>query len=95
MGLRHLNQYIDTEKFKLDDLKVAMLAIRQAKYLFSFDFKKAYFHVDLDREVQEFFGFSFTYKGQRYYGHYTVAPFGLNTLPQVFTKLIKPLVGKW
>ncbi len=93
--LRHLNENIDTQKFKLEDLNMALPALRQANYIFSFDFKKAYFHINLDPEVQKYFGFSFTYKGQVYYGYYTVAPFGLNTLPQVFTKLLKPLVKRW
>ncbi len=95
VDLRHLNEHINMQRFKLEDLNMALPALRQAKYMFSFDFKKAYFHINLDPEVQTYFSFSFMYKGQVYYGHYTVAPFGLNTLPQVFTKLMKPLVKCW
>ncbi len=93
--LRHLNEHINMQKFKLEDLNMALPALRQANYIFSFDFKTAYFHINLDPEVQPYFSFSFTYKGQVYYGHYTVAPFGLNTIPQVFTKLMKLLVKHW
>ncbi len=45
--LTHLNSHIDTEKFKLEDLKAAMPALRRPRFLFSFDFKKAYFHTKI------------------------------------------------
>ncbi len=63
--------------------------------MFSFDFHKVYYHIDLDPEVQTYFGFSITYKGQTYYGYHTIAPFGLSTLPYVSTKLMRPWVKKW
>ncbi len=63
--------------------------------MFSFDFHKAFYHVDIDKDFQKFFGFSFIYKGQVYYGYHTIAPFGLSTLPWLFTKLMKPWVKKW
>ncbi len=47
-----------------------------------------------DRRGQ-YFGFSFEYKGQVYYGYHTIASFGLSTLPHAFTKLMKPWVKKW
>ncbi len=87
--LRHLNKYLKPTKFKLYDLTAALPSLRQSNYLFSFDFHKAYYHIDLDPRVQKYFGFSFSYKGKTYYGYHTIAPFGLNTLPQVFTKLMK------
>ncbi len=80
--LRHLNQFLKMEKFKLDDIQSAMPALKQAKFMFSFDLTKAYYHMDLDKEVQQFFGFSFTYKGQKYYRFYTICLFGLSTLPR-------------
>ncbi len=64
-------------------------------YLFSFDFHKAFYHIDLDPSMQKLFGFSFWYKGQRYYGYHTIARFGLSTLPWFFTKLLRPFIQKW
>ncbi|MCP4549195.1 MAG: hypothetical protein GY835_22305, partial [bacterium] len=93
--LRHLNLFLKPQKFKLDDIKAALPALRCAEFLFSFDFSKAYYHIDLDPAVQKLFGFSFSYKGQKYFGYFTVAPFGLSTLPWQFTKLMKPFVSKW
>ncbi len=93
--LRHLNQYLEPKCFKLDDLSIVLPALRQANYLFSFDFHKAYYHIDLDPAMQQYFGFAFSYKGQTYYGYHTIAPFGLSTLPHAFMKLMKPWVKKW
>ncbi|MCP4548425.1 MAG: hypothetical protein GY835_18365, partial [bacterium] len=93
--LRHLNKFLKTEKFKLDDLQSALPAIRQSNYMFSFDLTKAYYHMDLDENVQKYFGFSFEYGGQIYFGYHTICPFGLSTLPREFTKLMRPLVAKW
>ncbi len=95
VDLRHLNQYLTTEKLKLDDMQAALPALRQSKCMFSFDLTKAYNHMDLDESMQRYFGFSFSYLGQTYYGYYTICPFGLSTLPREFTKLMCPLVAKW
>ncbi len=93
--LRHLNLNLKPPKFKLDNIHSALPSLRQGSYLFSFDFHKAFYHVDIDPKFQKFFGFSFSYKGQVYYGYHTIAPFGLSTLPWLFTKLMKPWIKKW
>ncbi len=93
--LRHLNRNLDPPKFKLEDIRAARPALKKAQYLFSFNFHKAFYHIDLDPSVQQLFGFSFWYKGQRYYGYHTIACFGLNTLPWLFTKLLRPFIQKW
>ncbi len=38
--LRHLNCYLKPKRFKLDDLAMALPALRWTQYLFSFDFQK-------------------------------------------------------
>ncbi len=93
--MRHVNKFLKPQKFKLADIRAALPAIRQAEYLFSFDFHKAYYHVDLREDVQKFFGFSFVFKGQKYYAYYTIACFGLNTVPHLYNKLLLPLVKIW
>ncbi len=47
------------------------------------------------RRFKSFFGFSFSYKGQTYYGYHTICSFGLSTLPREFAKLMCPLGVKW
>ncbi|MCP4605812.1 MAG: hypothetical protein GY847_35710, partial [Proteobacteria bacterium] len=93
--MRHVNKFLKPQKFKLDDIRSALPALRQAEYLFSFDFHKAYYHIDLREDVQKFFGFSFVFQGQKYYAYYTIACFGLSTVPHLFNKLLLPLVKLW
>ncbi len=93
--LRHLNRYLKPPKFKMDDLRAAMPSIEESQYMFSFDVKKGYYHLDLAPEVQKYFGFSFKVGKEEYYGYYTVVPFGISTAPNLFCKMLKPFVAKW
>ncbi len=94
-NLRHLNGFLVAPKFKLDDYRTALPALRAAKFLFSFDLKKGYYHVDLDESVLDLFGFSFSFAGKTYFGCWTICTFGLSTTPYLFTKLLKPLITHW
>ncbi len=93
--LRHLNKFLAPPKFKLDDYRMALPVLKGAAFLFSFDLKKGYHHVDLHDEVRDLFGFSFQFQGKVYFGHRTICPFGLSTTPFLFTKLLKPLLACW
>ncbi len=93
--LRHLNFFLQTEKFKMEDLRIALPALRQSEYMFSFDITKAYYHIDLHPSAWEYFGFAFECGGKTYFGHYTTLPFGLSTAPWIQTKIMRPLVARW
>ncbi|MCP3665661.1 MAG: hypothetical protein GY696_24710 [Gammaproteobacteria bacterium] len=93
--LRHVNKFLRPQKFKLDDWPRAIPSLSPGMYAFTFDLQKGYYHVNLHPEVQQFFGISFKINGDTYYAVYTVGPFGLSTLPHLFTKLLKPWVAKW
>ncbi len=71
--LRHLNQFLKPEAFKMDDYR---LALRRANFMFGFDLEKGYYHVDLSPEVQKFFGFCFKFQNEVYYGYYMICPLG-------------------
>ena len=47
LNLRYLNQFLWVDKFKYEDLRVAMLMFEKDDYLFSFDLKAGYHHVDI------------------------------------------------
>ena len=50
INLRHLNRLLWTQKFKYEDLRVAMLLLERGDYMFSFDLKSGYHHVDIAKE---------------------------------------------
>ena len=88
INLRHLNRFLWKQKFKYEDLRVAMLLFEKGDYLFSFDLKSGYHHVDIAKVHQKYLGFSW---GGRYY-MFTVLPFGLSSACYAFTKPLRPLV---
>ena len=91
INLRHLNKFLWKQRFKYEDLRVAMLLFEQGDYLFSFDLKSGYHHVDIADHHCKYLGFAWD-------GHFyvlTVLPFGLATACYMFTKLLRPLVRYW
>ena len=64
---------------------------RRTIFLFSFDLKSGYHHVDIAKEHWKYLGFSW---GSCYHV-FTVLPFGLASACYIFTKLVRPLVGYW
>ena len=91
INLRHLNKFLFKQKFKYEDLRVAMLLFRKGDFLFSFDLKSGYHHVDIAEVHHKYLGFK--WKGRFFV--FTVLPFGLCTACYVFTKLLRPLVRYW
>ena len=91
INLRHLNTFLWKQKFKYEDLRVAMLLFESGDYLFLFDLKSGYHHVDIADHHCKYLGFAWD-------GHFyvfTVLPFGLATACYIFTKLLRPLVRYW
>ncbi len=42
LNLRHLNRFLWKQKFKYEDLRIAMLLFEKGDFLFSFDLKSGY-----------------------------------------------------
>ena len=68
---------------------------RKNGYMFSFDLKSGYHHVEIFQPHQTFLGFSWNFQGETRYYIFTVLPFGLSAAPYIFTKILRPLVGWW
>ena len=61
-------------------------------FVFSFDLRSGYHHVDIFPEHLAFLAFSWDFgTGVARYFQLTVLPFGLSSAPFIFTKLLKPL----
>ena len=88
INLRYLNKFLQTQKFKYEDMRTALMLLNKGDYICTFDLKSGYHHVDMHAESQKFLGFEWDHK-------YYVLPFGLPTACFVFTKLMRPLVKLW
>ena len=96
LDLRYINNYLYKDKIKFDDWKCFENYLEANKgYLFKFDLKSGYYHVDIFSPHQTYLGFSWVIGGTTRYFFFTVLPFGLSTAPFIFTKILRPLVKYW
>ena len=72
-----------------------MLLFQQGYYMFSFDLKSGYHHIDIFGPHRQFLGFCWEKEGSKQFYMFTVLPFGLATACYAFTKLLRPLVKYW
>ena len=93
LNLRYLNQFLSQVKFKYEDLKVALLMFTEDYFLFKFDLKSGYHHLDIFEPHQTYLGFAWETDGQQHFYVFTVLPFGLSTACYVFTKLKDAMVA--
>ena len=68
-----------------------MCLFEKGDYMFSFDLKSGYHHVDIAKEHWKYLVFSW----QSCFYVFTVLPFGLSSACYIFTKLLCPLVRYW
>lgn len=95
IDLRYLNQHLLEDKFKYEDLRLAMLMFEKEDFMFSFDLKAGYHHVDIYKEHWQYLGFAWENRGAPKYYVFVVLPFGLATACYLFTKLLTPLIKYW
>ena len=97
LDLRHVNKSLIKQSVKYEDWKIAMSYFAKDAYMFSFDLKSGYHHIDIAQEHQTFLRFSWRAPDSINVVLYvfTVLPFGLSSAPYVFTKVLKPLEKYW
>ena len=65
-------------------------------FVFSFDLKSRYHHVDIFSEYRKFLAFSWNFgTSHTRYFQFTVLPFGLSSARYLFTNLLRPLETHW
>ena len=96
LDLRHVNLYVFKRKFRCEDISVAIQIFSKGFYLFKFDLKSGYHHVEIFPEYRKYLAFSWDFgDGIVKYFQFTVLPFGLSSAPYLFTKLLKPILTSW
>ena len=91
LDLSTLNLSVKKEKIKFEDWKIAVQYFQKNDYLYKFDLKSGYFHLDICPQQHTYLGFSWEDK----FYCFTVLAFGLSTGPYIFTKCLRPLVKYW
>ena len=96
LDLRHVSLYVFKRKFRCEGISVAIQIFSKGYYLFKFDLKSGYHHVEIFPEHRKYLAFSWDFDdGVVKYFQFTVLPFGLSSAPYLFTKLLKPILTSW
>ena len=96
LDLRYVNSHVYKDKIKFEDGNALNTIYKVKKgYLFRFDLKNGYHHIDIFEPHQKFLGFSWVFKDNIKFFVFTVLPFGLTSAPFIFTKIVRPLVKYW
>ena len=65
LDLRHVNKHIWKEKFKFEDIRNACVYLPFDHFMFKFDLKSGYHHMDILQEHHTVLGFSWVVNGVR------------------------------
>lgn len=95
LDLRHVNPHLFKYKFRCEDIETPKHLFQKGFFLYTFDIKSAYHHVEIFPDHRCFLGFQWHYNGKSRFFVFNVLPFGLSTAPYIFTKLLKPVVSSW
>lgn len=96
LDLRHVNAFLYKQKFKCEDLSVATQIFDKGYYLFKFDLKSGYHHIEIFPDHRKFLAFAWDFgTGKFRYFQFCVLPFGLSSAPFIFTMILKPLQKSW
>ena len=96
LDFRHVNLYVFKWTFRCEDISVALQIFAKGFYLFKFDLKSGYHHVEIFPGHRKYLAFSWDFgDGVVKYFQFTVLPFGLLSAPYLFTKLLKPILTSW
>ncbi|XP_021380210.1 uncharacterized protein LOC110467397 isoform X2 [Mizuhopecten yessoensis] len=92
LDCRHINPHLHKFKFKYEDARTARDLFTEGEFLFTFDLKSAYHHVEIFPSHRTFLGFSWEDQGITRYYIFNVLPFGIATAGYVFTKVLREVV---
>lgn len=89
LNLKKLNEFTKTEHFKLEDWKVVQKIVSKNCFMATLDLKDAYYLIPIAGQDKKYLRFVF----KNEYYEFNCLPFGLNTAPWVFTKIMKPVIA--
>lgn len=92
LNLKALNMFIETQHFKLEDLRTVLNIISKDYFSATIDLKDAYFLIKIHPESRKYLRFILEDEYNTQMFEFNVLPFGLCTAPFIFTKLMKPIM---
>ena len=81
---------------KYEDVRTVLQMFFPGMFVFSFDLRSAYHHIDICNKHRKFLSFKWTSShGVTKFYKFKVLPFGMCSAPYVFTKVLRQLVKYW
>ena len=90
LNLKSLNDEIEYEHFKMENLSSALSLVEEHCFMASIDLKDAYYSVNVDPKSRKLLRFFWREKLYEF----TCLPNGLSSAPRIFTKIMKPIFAK-
>ena len=77
LNLRHVNQVVRKQKFKYEDMSIAMMLFRPGEYMFTFDLKSGYnyHHVEVVQAHHKYMYLGFGFPLRRCFFNLDSTPF--------------------
>lgn len=88
LNLKELNEFIEDQHFKLEDIRTASKLVTTGSFMAHIDLQDAYYLIPMHKDSRKYLRFEFL--GTLY--QFTCLPFGLCTSPRIFTKLLRPVM---
>ena len=95
LDLRYVNSHLWSQRVKYEDFRTFRHYLKKEAFMFSFDLKSGYHHIEIFDEHWQYLGFSWTERGVTRFYVFLVLPFGLATAGYIFTKVVRVLVRFW
>lgn len=89
LDCRHINPHLHKFKYRYEDALVAKEMLQKGDFIFTFDLKSAYHHIEIFNDHRKFLGFSWEIDGRNQYYVFNVLPFGISTAGYIFTKVLR------
>ena len=76
-------------------MSIAKEILSPGDFIFTFDLKSGYHHVEIFPVHRKYLSFAWAFSsGRTKFFQFSVLPFGLSSVPYLFTKILKPLIKK-
>jgi len=95
LDCRHINPHLFKFKCTFEDQSVARKMFTKGDFLFTFDLKSAYHHIEIFEDHRTYLGFSWFLNGKKRYFIFNVLPFGISVAGFIFTKTLRVVVKHW
>ncbi|VDI71134.1 Hypothetical predicted protein [Mytilus galloprovincialis] len=94
LDCRHINPHLHKFRFKYEDAVEASHMFEKGDYLFTYDLRSAYHHIEIFEDHKTYLGFSWFHEHEKVTKYYVfnVLPFGISTAGYIFTKVVRCIV---